>query len=106
MQFVIELEVVGVARAIAARLKHSFAELSMNIHSSNVVEKLMKSSSDPDVAFDIIDELMERPYRLLEVFQDQYGNFVAQTALKVSKSNVRLLFISLLQKKQTLHHPH
>ena len=86
VQFVIELELPFVAQLIAVELKGQFVTLSKDVHSSNVVENLMKS--DPKVAQLIICEMIESPYHLLEVLQDQYGNFVGQTALKVSESKV------------------
>lgn len=96
VQFLIELQVPYVNERIAAKLTGHFVSLSMNVHSSNVVEKLMKYS-DQNVAIQIIAEMIENPYRLLEVLQDQFGNFVGQTALRVSESKVRSLFFFLCQ---------
>lgn len=68
---------------VIAQLEGRFVSLSMNKYGSNVVEKCFKECP-PEQAAQIIKELVTSP-NFVALLQDQYGNYVAQSALIISK---------------------
>lgn len=68
--------------------------LSMNKHGSHVVEKLLREYEEEKYSSRIIEELISGdPERSLNFFQDQWGNYVAQTAKKVAKVSRSIPYI-------------
>lgn len=65
------------------QLQGHFAHLAQNKYASNVVEKCL-TESDLDISTKIILELVESPIAP-SLLVDPYGNFVIQSALKVSR---------------------
>lgn len=84
MQHVIELRMPRVAEAIHAQLEGRFLSLSMDKHGSHVVQKCLIEFGE-QLSARIIRELTSIPERFLSFLQDQWGNYVAQTAKAVSK---------------------
>lgn len=66
-----------------ARLEGSYAFLAMQKFSSNVVEKCLKLGVEEHRAR-LVRELTASP-RLGQLLQDQYANYVIQSALSVCK---------------------
>ena len=89
VQYVLELGDPESATSVMAQLKGSYAELSTQKFSSNVVEKCLKLK-DPHVLDDqekIVVEIMESP-SLGRLLQDPYANYVVQSALGVSNGDL------------------
>lgn len=59
--------------------------LSMHMHGSHVVERFLLEYEEEKYSSRIIEELISIPELSLNLFQDQWGNYVAQTAKKVAK---------------------
>lgn len=83
MQFVFELQLPWAMGDILDQLDGNYGDLSMQKHSSNVVEKTIKYTSE-ERRNCIIQELIHNP-RLDQIMQDPYGNYVIQAALNQSK---------------------
>lgn len=83
MQFVLDLKIPHVTACILRQLEGSYASLSIQKCSSNVVEKCLKESEEEQRAR-IVRELINDP-KALDIMQDPYGNYVMQRALKFSK---------------------
>lgn len=83
MQFVFELQLPWAMGDILDQLDGNYGDLSMQKHSSNVVEKTIKYTSE-ERRNCIIQELIYNP-RLDQIMQDPYGNYVIQAALNQSK---------------------
>ncbi|KAK1309872.1 hypothetical protein QJS10_CPA08g00127 [Acorus calamus] len=67
-------------------LKGSHVELSMHKCGSHVVEKCLKLC-DPQESAHIVLELLHSP-QFSQLLQDQFGNYIIQTALHVSQGNI------------------
>ncbi|KAL6180465.1 hypothetical protein ACLB2K_047128 [Fragaria x ananassa] len=83
VQHVIGLNIPRVTTDLLGQLQGSFVNLSMNKYGSNVVEKVLKEGGEENANM-IINEMMNSS-EFLNVLQDPYGNYVAQSALQVSK---------------------
>lgn len=83
MQHVIGLNIPRVTTDLLGQLQGCFVNLSMNKYGSNVVEKVLKEGGEENANM-IINEMMNSS-EFLNVLQDPYGNYVAQSALQVSK---------------------
>nr|XP_043616284.1 pumilio homolog 12-like [Erigeron canadensis] len=83
LQHMVGLKSPELTELLVRQLQGNFAYLSQNKYASNVVEKCLIESGS-DVSTEIILELVgsSNPSLLLV---DPYGNFVIQSALKVSK---------------------
>lgn len=88
------MKIPRVTADILAQLGGSFVNLSMNKYGSNVIEKSLKEAGEEHVNR-IINEMINSP-NLLTLLQDPYGNYVAQSALGVSK-------VRSSRKKLVLH---
>lgn len=83
MQYIIGLKIPRVTADILGQLQGYFVNLSMNKHGSNVVEKSLKEAGEEHASV-IINEMINSP-EFLNVLQNPYGNYVAQSALAASK---------------------
>ncbi|KAL6525955.1 hypothetical protein OROHE_015479 [Orobanche hederae] len=106
VQYILGFKIVQVTSDIMAQLSGNYVSLSMNKYGSNVVEQCLKQS-EGDEALPIIEELIHSP-NFLRVLQDPYGNYVAQSALMVSKGEAQHTMVRLvLVNYPFLHsHPH
>ncbi|KAI3875964.1 hypothetical protein MKX03_026200 [Papaver bracteatum] len=84
VQYVVGQKIKETTRALVKNLKGHFETLSTNKFSSHLVEKFLKESDDEFVIKSIIDELINKSNTLM-LLQDQYANFVMQSALDVAK---------------------
>jgi len=64
-------------------LRGQFVRLSVNKYASNVVENLLTFSKLDDVEV-IVEEIISS-HDFLNVLQDPFGNYVAQTSLKCTQ---------------------
>ncbi|GMJ06838.1 hypothetical protein HRI_004353000 [Hibiscus trionum] len=94
VQFVLGLKIRGATEAVIAQLEGSFVALSFNKYGSNVVEKCLKESGD-ELSSRIIMEIINDP-DFVKVIGHDYGNYVAQSALSVSKGDLRNALLSFI----------
>ncbi|XP_039130111.1 pumilio homolog 12-like isoform X2 [Dioscorea cayenensis subsp. rotundata] len=87
VQFMLDQEVPWVTSNILYQLEGSYADLSMQKCSSNVVEKCVRLAGE-EMRIRIIQELMCSPL-LPHILQDPFGNYVIQTVLKECKGALR-----------------
>ncbi|CAA0806786.1 Pumilio homolog 12 [Striga hermonthica] len=106
VQYILGFKMLHVTADIMASLSGNYVSLSMNKYGSNVVEQCLKQS-EGDQALPIIEELIRSPH-FLRVLLDPYGNYVAQSALMVSKGTAQHALMKLIQYNYaSLHsHPH
>ncbi|CAH9057940.1 unnamed protein product [Cuscuta europaea] len=95
VQNILGLKIAGVKEGILKKLRGSFVSLSMNKYGSNVVEKCLKEFESEEAIAQIVQEIMYSP-NLLMLLQDQYGNYVAQSALATCKGYVRQEMVTLI----------
>ncbi|MFS7972861.1 putative armadillo-like helical, pumilio domain-containing protein [Helianthus anomalus] len=83
LQHMVGLQSPELTEVLVSQLQGNFAYLSQNKYASNVVEKCL-IESEPDIATKIVLELVKSP-NAPSLLVDPYGNFVIQSALKVSR---------------------
>ncbi|KAK4803838.1 hypothetical protein SAY86_003655 [Trapa natans] len=88
---------------ILNQLKGEFYQLSSNKFGSNVVEKCLLMVTQRDQLDHIITELLSKS-GTSSLFLNEYGNYVMQTALKVSKEWMPLQHLYLLQSLRENQH--
>lgn len=97
MQYILELKIPQVTADVVAQLKGRYFVLSVGKCSSNVVERCLVESGE-EQSTDIINEIIGHP-EIVQLMLDPYGNYVIQTAWKVSQvrsSLLQCLFMILL----------
>ncbi|XP_022865463.1 pumilio homolog 12-like [Olea europaea var. sylvestris] len=106
VQYVLGLRIPRVTKDILNRLSGNFTQLSMSKYGSNVVEKCLKESPDEE-ASRIVQELSSDPQWLM-VIQNPFGNYVAQSALEVSKGAIRAEMVNFINHHYPFlnSHPH
>ncbi|MCL7037527.1 hypothetical protein MKW94_023502, partial [Papaver nudicaule] len=108
VQYVVGQKIKEATRSLAKNLQGHFENLSTNKFSSHLVEKFLKESDDEFVIKFIIDELVNKS-NILMLLQDQYANFVIQSALDVAEEvSMFNLIVSVIEKNyQSLrNHPY
>ncbi|KAI3896048.1 hypothetical protein MKX03_031992 [Papaver bracteatum] len=96
VQYVVGQKIKETTRAFVKNLKGHFETLSTNKFSSHLVEKFLKESDDEFVIKFIIDELIHKSNTLM-LLQDQYGNFVIQSAVNVAKVSMFNLIVNVIE---------
>ncbi|XP_022899284.1 pumilio homolog 12-like [Olea europaea var. sylvestris] len=104
VQYILCLKIPQVTEKTLEQLAGAYASLSMNKYGSNVVEKCLKESEEHQ-ALKIVNEIIRSP-NFLMVLQDPYGNYVAQSALAISKGATRYAMIHLIHMHYELLHSH
>ncbi|KAL2490830.1 Pumilio11 [Abeliophyllum distichum] len=106
VQYILGLRIHHVTRDILNRLSGSYIQLSMSKYGSNVVEKCLKDSQEEE-ASQIVQELFSDPQWLM-VIQHPFGNYVAQSALEVSKGALRNSLVNNIHRNFPFlnSHPH
>ncbi|XP_020552057.1 putative pumilio homolog 8, chloroplastic [Sesamum indicum] len=104
VQYILGLRIPHVTADIIAQLTGSYVSLSMNKYGSNVVEKCLREA-EGDQVLHIINEITNSP-NFLRVLQDPYGNYVAQSALNISKGTVRNNMNNLIYFHYAFLHSH
>lgn len=90
MQNVLSLRNRDVTARIVFSLRGQFVQLAKKTGGSHVVEKCMESSDFGIVS--VVQEILVNPKASFRLAQDQFGNYVIQTALKKTKViNILLL---------------
>ncbi|XP_030511237.2 pumilio homolog 12 isoform X1 [Cannabis sativa] len=82
VQYVYDLRLPWATSLLLDQLEGSFGDLSMQKHSSNVVEKSLKLCNEEGRSR-IIHELINNP-KLDQIMQDPYGNYAVQAAIDVA----------------------
>lgn len=93
VQFILGLRLPQYTTLILRQLEGNFVYLAMNKYGSNVVEKCLKESTEDQIS-EIISELVHSK-EFLMLLQDQYGNYVAQSALGVAKVYIYMPYFFL-----------
>jgi pumilio RNA-binding family len=92
VQYVLDLDLPWCNAQVMARLAGTYAELSTQKFSSNVVEKCLKRSADRfelETHRDaVVREIMNSPL-LDRLLMDPYGNYVVQSSLSVTHGALR-----------------
>ncbi|XP_051144119.1 pumilio homolog 15-like [Andrographis paniculata] len=88
VQYLVKKKIPEITLAIVTVLLGSFVLLSSNKFGSNVVEECLRSKNPPYLSEAIIKEISESS-QFLSIINDQFGNYVAQTMLDVSKGKSR-----------------
>ncbi|CAN6544416.1 unnamed protein product [Malus baccata var. baccata] len=104
VQYIIGLKNPRVTTDILAQLGGSFVNLCMNKYGSNVVEKILKEAGEEHVNT-IVYEMINSPH-FLALLQDPYGNYVAQSALGVSKGAAHNTLVQLVRSHYPYLHSH
>lgn len=95
VQHLLELNNKEVTKIIINRLEGNFEHLAQKQGGSHVTEKCMSHS--PRALEIVISDITKNRNTLLRVAQDQFGNYVIQRALKLSKMlSDRKLYMQLL----------
>lgn len=90
VQFVLDHGTQLSTRLIQNSLRGHYVTFSMQKYASNVVEKCL-ICGEPDDRVEIVQELIRNP-RFSLIAEDQYGNYVVQTALAHSKVKKKKTF--------------
>ncbi|KVH89212.1 Armadillo-like helical [Cynara cardunculus var. scolymus] len=99
LQHMVGLKLPDLTQLLVRQLQGNFASLSRNKYASNVVEKCLIESG-PEISTNIILELVGSPNPSL-LLVDPYGNFVIQSALKVSKGFAHECLRKLISRNVT-----
>ncbi len=83
VQYILDLKTAWSSTEVMGRLEGNYAFLSMQKFSSNVVEKCLKLGVEESRSR-LVRELTTSPH-LGQLLQDQYANYVIQSALSVCK---------------------
>lgn len=82
VQHVLELSNPMLTQKICSMLRGKYVELSLLRYGSHVVEKCLKS---PGMAHYAVEDFLKSSSQLFHLARHKYGNYVIQTALKVTK---------------------
>jgi len=102
VQYILDLKTAWSSTEVMARLEGNYAFLSMQKFSSNVVEKCLKLGVE-EPRSRLVRELMTSPH-LGQLLQDQYANYVIQSALSVCKVLTLSADSKALFDSTVLHH--
>ncbi|XP_062076406.1 pumilio homolog 12 [Humulus lupulus] len=95
VQYIYELGLQWAKLHLLDLLEGSFGDLSMQKHSSNVVEKSLKFC-DEEGRTRIIQELIDNP-KLDQIMQDPYGNYVVQVAIELAKGSLHAKLVDAIK---------
>ncbi|XP_010277176.1 PREDICTED: pumilio homolog 12-like [Nelumbo nucifera] len=94
VQYILDMHIPNVTENILNQLHGSFVSLSLQKFGSHVVEKCLKYSGVEQSTRIIRELLNSRDFFMLP--QHEYGNYVVQSALMVSKGHIRSALIASL----------
>jgi len=101
VQYILELKHPKLTRSIARALQGSFAELSLQKFSSNVIEKCLQSGDG--LAVSIVAQEITSAKSFGHLLHDPFANYVVQTLLTVGDDDeVRILLSKLQPHLKTL----
>ncbi|XP_028780582.1 pumilio homolog 12-like [Neltuma alba] len=96
VQYVIKLACPAINEEIVNRLRGHYVELSMDKYASNVVEDLLRFSTQKNVVI-IVQEITSSP-SFVYLLQDPFGNYVAQRALECSQGALYDMLVSTISR--------
>ncbi|CAH9086056.1 unnamed protein product [Cuscuta europaea] len=99
IQHVLTLHDDNISRAICIRLERHYLHLAGTMGGSHVVENCLKSSEFGMRS--VVGTLLERESKLVYLASHQFGNYVVQKALKVTKKHNNTLYESLVMVLKT-----
>ncbi|KAM7506353.1 hypothetical protein LguiB_005257 [Lonicera macranthoides] len=94
VQHVLSLHNPQVTAEICSRLRDHYSQLSLNQRGSHVVEKCIASS--PLGMTYAVQEFLEDEKVLCQIARNEFGNYVIQRALKITKVSGSKLYQSLV----------
>lgn len=83
MQHLLQLKNPHITTNLLRKFKGHYLTISCNKFGSNVVEKCLTETEEMH-SMEIVNELLRSP-DLPKLFVDPFGNYVVQSAIKVSK---------------------
>lgn len=95
VQYILDQKVPMATASILDQLRGNYGSLSLQKYSSNVVEKCLKHAGNDQLA-KIVHELMYDP-QFDTIIQDQYGNYVIQSALRECKGPLRAALVNAIR---------
>lgn len=95
VQYIFQLELSWAEIEVLEQLEGHYGDLSMQKYSSNVVERCLENAGEEQRAR-IIQELINHP-RLDQIMQDPYGNYVVQTASRITKGAVHAALVDAMR---------
>ncbi|XP_047309480.1 maternal protein pumilio-like [Impatiens glandulifera] len=84
MQTTVQFLGMEVGEYVCARLKGQYVALSITKNGSHLVEKCIRYN--PRGIFYLVEDLLEDPKTLMKVAQQEFGNFVVQSALELTQN--------------------
>lgn len=98
MQYILDTGIVDACTSILSQLQGQFAKLSCQKFSSNVVEKALKLTTVGMEGWRdiIVKELIDYPDHA-ELLKDQFGNYVLQSALRVTSGDTHALLVAVIK---------
>ncbi|KAJ4845213.1 hypothetical protein Tsubulata_042551 [Turnera subulata] len=104
VQYIIELKIPSAIACLLSQFKGHYARLSVQKFSSHVVEKCLKNSEES--RSQIVRELLSVP-NFEQLLQDQYANYVIQSALSVTKGPLHATLVQAVRPHNVLRtNPH
>ncbi|GLT58870.1 hypothetical protein SLA2020_317310 [Shorea laevis] len=100
LQHLLHLRVPEITNKLLRQLGGSYLALSCNKYGSNVVEKCLMESGEQNAAQIIMELLNNQNASMLLL--DPFGNYVIQSALKVSKGDVHVALLNLVWKNSPM----
>lgn len=101
VQYVLEMKQPHTVREIALALSGSFAELSLQKISSNVIEKCLQAGIHEVIA--MVNQEIANAQAFAQLLHDPFANYVVQTLLTIGDADqVRVLMEKLQPHLQTL----
>ncbi|WCJ37001.1 pumilio 21 [Euphorbia peplus] len=99
VQKVLQLENPIFTALIGSVLRGHYVKLSTQKWGSHIVEKCLKSEAGSEYV--VVDFVQCSSNQLLQIAKDHFGNYVIQTALKVTKQRNESLYRRLIESLQT-----
>ena len=81
---------------VISPLYSHFAELSLMKYSSNVIERCLEKS--PLFLYQFVQETCNKQGVIGQLIKNSYGNYVVQTALKISKNELKVRLINCIEE--------
>ena len=83
IQHIIEFEDTSIVKCLCESLRFYYVTLATTQYGSHIVEKCIKLNLQ-ELSF-LVEDILQDPKKLMIVAQQEYGNFIVQSALKLTK---------------------
>ncbi|OMO86992.1 hypothetical protein CCACVL1_09335 [Corchorus capsularis] len=100
VQFILELKIPSATSTLISQFQGNYVHLSTQKFSSHVVEKCLVVLDDESRSR-IIHELLSASY-FEQLLQDPHGNYVVQTALRVSQGPMHNLLVEAIESHKAI----